>query len=80
MLENGINHMLLQNKIKWIATAVTLCGAMATALQLDPLNIYLLNAGALLFLWWAFLIKDKAMVTVNAGLLGTYVLGILVRI
>jgi hypothetical protein len=72
--------MLLQNKIKWVATAVTLCGAMATALQLDPLNIYLLNAGALLFLWWAFLIKDKAMVTVNAGLLGTYVLGILVRI
>jgi hypothetical protein len=72
--------MLLSCKIKWVATVVTLIGALATALQFDPLNIYLLNAGALLFLWWAFLIKDKAMVTVNAGLLGTYVLGILVRI
>ena len=71
--------MLLQNKIKWVATAITLCGAMATALQYDPLNIYLLNTGAALFLWWAFLIKDKAMVTVNAGLLLTYVLGLVVR-
>lgn len=71
--------MLLSDKIKWIATAVTLCGAMATALQYDPLNIYLLNGGAVLFLWWAFLIKDKAMITVNSGLLLTYVLGIFVR-
>lgn len=72
--------MLLSDKIKWVATAITLCGAMATALQYDPLNIYLLNAGAVLFLWWAFLIKDKAMITVNSGLLLTYVLGILVRV
>jgi hypothetical protein len=28
---------------------------------------------------WAFMIKDKAMITVNAGLLATYVLGIFVR-
>lgn len=80
MLEVGKNLMLLSDKIKWVATAITLCGAMATALQYDPLNIYLLNAGAVLFLWWAFLIKDKAMITVNSGLLLTYVLGILVRV
>jgi hypothetical protein len=79
MLEVGKNLMLLSDKIKWIATAVTLCGAMATALQYDPLNIYFLNAGAVLFLWWAFLIKEKAMVTVNAGLLLTYVIGLVVR-
>lgn len=70
---------MMENKIKWFATFVTLCGAMATALQYDPLNIYLLNAGAVLFLWWAYLIKDKAMITVNSGLLLTYVLGIVVR-
>ena len=66
--------------IKWVATAITLAGALATALMYDPLNIYLLNLGAILFLWWGFLIKDKAMVTVNAGLLGCYILGIIVRL
>jgi hypothetical protein len=80
MLENGINLMLLSCKIKWVATVVTLIGALATALQFDPLNIYLLNAGAILFLWWAFLIKDKAMITVNAGLLGIYIVGLIVRV
>jgi hypothetical protein len=72
--------MLLSCKIKWVATVVTLTGALATALQFDPLNIYLLNAGAILFLWWAFLIKDKAMITVNAGLLGIYIVGLIVRV
>jgi hypothetical protein len=72
--------MLLSCKIKWVATVVTLIGALATALQFDPLNIYLLNAGAILFLWWAFLIKDKAMITVNAGLLGIYIVGLIIRV
>jgi hypothetical protein len=65
--------------IKWIATVITLSGAIATALMYDPLNIYLLNLGALLFLWWGFLIKDKAMITVNAGLLSIYIFGLILR-
>lgn len=71
--------MLLANKIKWVATAITVSGALATALMYDPLNIYLLNLGAVLFLIWGYLIRDKAMMTVNFGLLLTYVLGIFVR-
>jgi hypothetical protein len=43
------------------------------------LNILLLNLGAALFLWWGFLIKDKAMITVNAGLLVIYIVGLWVR-
>ena len=80
MLENGINHMLFRCKVKWVATAVTLCGALATALMFDPLNIWLLNLGAALFLWWGILIKDKAMITVNAGLLVIYIVGLWVRV
>ena len=72
--------MLFPCKVKWIATVVTLIGALATALMFDPLNIWLLNIGAALFLWWGFLIKDKAMITVNAGLLSIYMIGLLVRI
>ena len=67
-------------KIKWVATAVTLIGSLATALMYDPLNIYLLNLGAFLFLIWGYMIKDKAMIVVNAGLLVIYLIAIMVRI
>lgn len=68
------------NILKWIATFVTLGGALATALMIDPLNIWLLNLGALMFLTWGFLIKEKAMVAVNFGLLAIYVFGLIYRI
>jgi hypothetical protein len=62
--------------LKWVATWITLAGALCTSLRIDPLNVYLLNVGALLFLWWAFRIRDRAMITVNAGLLGIYIVGL----
>jgi hypothetical protein len=62
--------------LKWAGTVITLAGALCTSLRVDPLNVYLLNIGALLFLWWAFRIRDRAMITVNAGLLGIYILGL----
>jgi energy-converting hydrogenase Eha subunit C len=34
------------NVLKWVATIVTIAGAIATALMIDPLNIWLLNLGA----------------------------------
>ena len=75
----GQCNMTFTCKIKWIATIITLAGALATALMYDPLNIYLLNIGAALFLYWGFLIRDRAMITVNAGLLFIYIIGVLVR-
>lgn len=66
--------------IKWIATVVTLFGALATSLKFDPLNIYLLNLGAFLFLVWGVLIKERAMIAVNAGLLAIYLMGFLTRL
>ena len=76
----GRCNMKLSCIVKWVATVITLGGALATALMYDPLNIYLLNLGAILFLWWGFLIKDKAMITVNAGLLTIYVIGLVIRV
>jgi hypothetical protein len=67
------------NVVKWVATFVTLLGALATTLKFDPLNIVLLNAGAVLFFLWGVLIKDKAMMTVNFGLLAIYVFGLWLR-
>ncbi len=62
--------------LKWVATWVTLAGALCTSLRIDPLNVYLLNIGSVLFLWWSFRIQDRAMITVNSGLLMIYFLGL----
>lgn len=62
--------------LKWAGTLVTLAGALCTSLRIDPLNVYLLNLGSLLFVIWALRIRDRAMITVNAGLLTIYVVGL----
>ena len=72
--------MKIEDIIKWIATVITLLGALATALMYDPLNVYLLNLGAVFFLVWAVMIKERAMITVNAGLLLIYITGLVVRL
>lgn len=76
-LVNAIDNVTL---IKWVATVITISGAACTALSLDPLNIILLNIGSFLFLIWGFMIKDKAMIAVNSGLLFIYFVGIIVRL
>jgi len=72
--------MKIEDIIKWVATVITLLGALATALMYDPLNVYLLNLGAVFFLIWAVMIKERAMITVNAGLLLIYITGLVVRL
>lgn len=61
--------------LKWLATIATLAGAICTSLDVNPLNVYLLNAGSLIFLIWAMRIRDNALVVVNAGLVMVYALG-----
>jgi hypothetical protein len=65
--------------LKWVATVITLFGALFTSLGIDPLNIILLNIGSFLFLIWGICIKDKAMISVNAGLLFIYFFGLVLR-
>jgi hypothetical protein len=65
--------------LKWVATVITLFGALFTSLGIDPLNIILLNIGSFLFFIWGTLIKDKAMISVNAGLLFIYFFGLILR-
>jgi hypothetical protein len=67
---------MLNNILKWVACAVTLSGALCTALRIDPMNIYLLNAGAFLYLVWSVRIREWSLVTINAGLLAIYVVGL----
>jgi len=66
--------------LEWLATIITVGAALATALSIDPLNIYLFNIGSLLWLVWAVRIKRASLVVVNVGLLAVYVYGFIVRI
>jgi hypothetical protein len=65
--------------LKWVACVVTLGGALCTSLQIDPVNIYLLNAGAVLYLWWSLRIREWSLVSINAGLLAIYFVGLVIR-
>lgn len=62
--------------LKWAGTLLTIAGALCTSLRIDPLNVYLLNIGSVAFLWWSLRIQDRAMITVNVGLLGIYFMGL----
>jgi hypothetical protein len=67
---------MLNNILKWGGCATVLLGALCTSLRVDPLNIYFLNAGALLYLIWAVRIKETNLIIVNGVLLALYVLGL----
>jgi hypothetical protein len=72
--------MMNKNAIlEWTATAVTVGGAIATALGKDPLNIYLFNIGSVLWLWWAMRTNKMSIAVVNIGLLTVYVYGLYIR-
>lgn len=79
MRSTAVTEHQITRGFVWSATALTLAGALCTSLKWDPLNIYLLNAGCVLFVIWAVRIRDRAMITVNVGLLLIYLLGIMVR-
>jgi hypothetical protein len=65
---------------KWAATVITLTGAVFASLGVYPLSAIVLNTGSFLFLIWAILIRDRAMITVNAGLLSIYTTGLLYKL
>jgi len=65
--------------LKWVATAVTLAGAVMTSLALDPWNVYTLNLGALIYLVWSWRVREVSLIVVNAGLVLIYIVGMLFR-
>ena len=66
--------------IKWVATVVTLSGAVFASVGIYPLSAIVLNTGSFLFLIWAVLIRVRVMITVNAGLLSIYTTGLLYKL
>ena len=66
----------MNNVLKWAGCLAVVAGALATSLRIDPLNIYLLNLGALLYLVWAVRIRELNLVLVNGVLLAIYAVGL----
>lgn len=69
---------MVNSILKWSGMAVVILGALFTSLRIDPLNIYFLNLGSLLYLLWGYRIREWNLVIVNAVLLGIYMIGIYV--
>ena len=67
---------MLNNFLKWAGCATVVLGALCTSLRIDPLNIYFLNVGALLYLLWAIRIRERNLIIVNGVLLALYVVGL----
>ena len=62
--------------LKWSACIVTLIGAVLTSLRIDPMNIYLLNLGAILYFVWGYRIREWNLIVINAGFIIIYTVGI----
>ena len=62
--------------LKWSACVITLIGAVLTSLRIDPLNIYLLNVGAILYFVWGYRIREWNLIVINAGFILIYAVGI----
>lgn len=66
--------------LKWLACWITLAGAVSTAAGWDPVNVYLLNAGSAIYLWWSVRIREHSLIVINTGLLIIYFSGTISRL
>ena len=69
---------MINSILKWIACIVTIAGAMCTTFRIDPINIYLLNAGAFLYLIWSIRIRESNLIVINVALLAIYIGGLFI--
>lgn len=70
----------MTNIFKWLGTFLTIGGALMTAIDVDPLNIYLFNVGAIFWLVASIRMRDNALIVLNASLLLISVMGVILRI
>lgn len=66
--------------LKWLATFVTIIGAICTSVNLYPLGPALLNVGAFLWLIVAIKWREWSLIVINATLLLIYTVGLIVKL
>lgn len=65
--------------VKWFGTFLVILGALFTSFKVDPLNIYFLNAGSLVWVIAGFKMKEYSIVSANVVMLIIYIIGIFFR-
>ncbi len=76
---NGMNTKVIFY-LKWLATLVTIAGAICTSINLYPLGPALLNVGAFLWLIVAIAWREWSLIVINATLLAIYTVGLVVKL
>lgn len=66
--------------LEWLATAVTIAGAIFTALNMYPTGPILLNLGAFIWLIVSIMWKKTSLIMINATLLIIYTVGLLFKL
>jgi hypothetical protein len=66
--------------LKWVATFVTIVGAVCTSVNIYPLGPALLNVGAFLWLIVAITWREWSLIVINATLLAIYTTGLLIKL
>ena len=66
--------------IKWLGTFLTVSGALMTAVEVDPLNIYLFIVGSICWLYTSIRMKDFSLIILNSSLLIASLIGLILRI
>ena len=66
--------------LKWLATLVTIAGAICTSINMYPEGPALLNAGAFLWLIVSVMWREWSLIVINATLLLIYTVGLVVKL
>lgn len=65
--------------LKWVATVITIAGAVATSINMYPLGPALLNLGAFVWLIVSIVWREWSLIVINATLLLIYTVGLVVK-
>ena len=66
--------------LKWLATLVTIAGAICTSINMYPEGPALLNVGAFLWLIVSVMWREWSLIVINATLLLIYTVGLIVKL
>jgi hypothetical protein len=66
--------------LKWLATLVTIAGAICTSINMYPEGPALLNVGAFLWLIVSVIWREWSLIVINATLLLIYSVGLIVKL
>jgi len=66
--------------LKWLATLVTIAGAICTSINMYPEGPALLNVGAFLWLIVSVIWREWSLIVINATLLLIYTVGLIVKL